>query len=69
MCPAYGLAVKVVAAGVANLVHGFAWRLPEGVAPEDVSMEEHFGLSTRRKVPLVAVAEPRLPAHLYAANE
>jgi cytochrome P450 len=67
MCPAYGLAMKLVAAGVANLVHGFAWRLPDGVAPEDVSMEEQFGLSTKRKVPLVAVAEPRLPAHLYAA--
>ncbi|KAL6647028.1 hypothetical protein ACP70R_014465 [Stipagrostis hirtigluma subsp. patula] len=69
MCPAYGLAMKVVAAGVANLVHGFAWRLPDGVAPGDVSMEEHVGLSTRRKVPLVAVAEPRLPAHLYAAAD
>ncbi|RCV09550.1 hypothetical protein SEVIR_2G043800v4 [Setaria viridis] len=69
MCPAHGLAMKLVAAGVANLVHGFAWRLPEGVAPEDVSMEEHFGLSTKRKVPLVAVAEPRLPAHLYAASD
>jgi cytochrome P450 len=67
MCPAYGLAMKLVAAGVANLVHGFAWRLPDGMAPEDVSMEEQFGLSTRRKFPLVAVAEPRLPAHLYAA--
>ncbi|BAT02465.1 Os07g0594966 [Oryza sativa Japonica Group] len=33
------------------------------VAAEDVSMEELVGLSTRRKVPLVAVAEPRLPAH------
>jgi cytochrome P450 len=66
MCRAYGLAMKLVAAGVANLVHGFAWRLPDGMAPEDVSMEQ-FGLSTRRKVPLVAVAEPRLPAHLYAA--
>ncbi|WVZ61969.1 hypothetical protein U9M48_011774 [Paspalum notatum var. saurae] len=65
ICPAYDLAIKLVAAGVANLVHGFAWRLPDGVAPEDVSMEEHVGLSTRRKVPLVAVAEPRLPAHFY----
>ncbi|KAF8714132.1 hypothetical protein HU200_028141 [Digitaria exilis] len=67
MCPAQGLAMKVVAAGVASLVQGFAWRLPEGMKPEDVSMEEHFGLSTRRKVPLVAAAEPRLPAHLYTA--
>ncbi|CAD6221123.1 unnamed protein product [Miscanthus lutarioriparius] len=69
ICPAYDLAMKPVAGGVANLVHGFAWRLPDGVAPEDVSMEDHVGLSTRRKVPLVAVAEPRLLAHLYAATE
>ncbi|EMS65071.1 Flavonoid 3'-monooxygenase [Triticum urartu] len=42
-------------------------RLHPGVSPEDLSMEEHVGLSTRRKVPLVAVPEPRLPAHLYTA--
>ncbi|KAG2631750.1 trimethyltridecatetraene synthase-like [Panicum virgatum] len=65
ICPAYDLAMKLVAAGVARMVQGFAWRLPGGVAPEDVSMEEHVGLSTKRKVPFVAVAEPRLPAHLY----
>ncbi|PUZ68468.1 hypothetical protein GQ55_2G030900 [Panicum hallii var. hallii] len=65
ICPAYDLALKLVAAGVASMVQGFAWRLPDGVAPEDVSMEEHVGLSTKRKVPFVAVAEPRLPAHLY----
>ncbi|KAF8723722.1 hypothetical protein HU200_021687 [Digitaria exilis] len=69
ICPAYDLAMKLVAAGVANLVQGFAWRLPDGVKPEDVSMEEHVGLSTCRLVPLVAVAEPRLPAHLYAATD
>ncbi|CAL5078431.1 unnamed protein product [Urochloa decumbens] len=69
ICPAVDLAMKLVAAGVANLVQGFAWRLPEGVKPEDVSMEEHVGLSTKRKVPLVAVAEPRLHAHLYDATE
>ncbi|CAN6338668.1 unnamed protein product [Urochloa humidicola] len=65
MCPAYGLAMKEVAAALANLVHGFAWRLPDGMAAEDVSMEESFGLSMCMKTPLVAVAEPRLPAHLY----
>ncbi|KQK20835.1 hypothetical protein BRADI_1g57000v3 [Brachypodium distachyon] len=67
MCPAVGLAMKVVAGGLATLLQGFAWRLPDGVAPGDLSMEEFVGLSTRRKVPLVAVPVPRLPAHLYAA--
>jgi len=30
-----------------------------------MSMEESLGLSVSPKEPLVAVAEPRLPAHLY----
>uniref|UniRef100_K3ZFK8 Cytochrome P450 n=1 Tax=Setaria italica TaxID=4555 RepID=K3ZFK8_SETIT len=49
--------VDEMAATLANLVHGFTWRLPDGVAPKDVSMEECFGLTASRKVPLVAVAE------------
>ncbi|CAL4977145.1 unnamed protein product [Urochloa decumbens] len=69
MCPAHSLAMKEMVGAMANLVHGFSWRLPEGVAPVDLSMEEFFGLNVSRKEPLVAVAEPRLPAHLYAAVE
>uniref|UniRef100_A0A0D9VWY5 trimethyltridecatetraene synthase n=1 Tax=Leersia perrieri TaxID=77586 RepID=A0A0D9VWY5_9ORYZ len=68
VCPAVNLAMKVVALALASLLQGFAWRLPDGVAAEDVSMEEFVGLSTRKKAPLVAVAEPRLPAHLYAED-
>ncbi|WVZ90876.1 hypothetical protein U9M48_037134 [Paspalum notatum var. saurae] len=67
MCPAYSLAMKGLAAALANMVHGFTWRLPDGVEPEDVSMEEFFGLSLKMKVPLVAIAEAKLPAHLFAA--
>jgi len=65
MCPAHNLATREMAATLASLVQGFAWRLPDGVAPEDMSMEESLGLSVSPKEPLVAVAEPRLPAHLY----
>ncbi|CAN6312679.1 unnamed protein product [Urochloa humidicola] len=66
MCPGIGLGLKVVQLGLANLVHGFAWRLPDGMAKEELSMEEKFGLSMPRMVPLQAVAEPRLPAYQYA---
>ncbi|MQL78053.1 hypothetical protein Taro_010462 [Colocasia esculenta] len=65
MCPGYPLGLKVIQASLANLLHGFKWRLPEGMRPEDLNMEEIFGLSTPRKFPLEVVAEPRLPAHLY----
>ncbi|RCV44716.1 hypothetical protein SETIT_9G396800v2 [Setaria italica] len=66
MCPGIGLGLKMVQLILANLVHGFAWRLPDGMVKEELSMEEKFGLSMPRMVPLEAVPEPRLPAHLYA---
>ncbi|KAG0551022.1 hypothetical protein BDA96_01G388100 [Sorghum bicolor] len=66
MCPGYVLGLKMVQVTLANLLHAFAWRLPDGVAPEKLSMQEKFGLAVPRVVPLEAVAVPRLPAHLYA---
>ncbi|OEL32138.1 Flavonoid 3'-monooxygenase [Dichanthelium oligosanthes] len=66
MCPGYSLGLKVVQMGLANLLHGFTWGLPEGMAREELSMDEVFGLSITRKFPLQVVVEPRLPAELYA---
>ena len=66
MCPGYSLGLKVIQVSLANLLHGFAWSLPDGVTKEELSMEEIFGLSTPRKFPLEAVVEPKLPAHLYS---
>lgn len=66
MCPGYSLGIKVIHSTLANLLHGFTWRLPDGMKIEDLNMEEIFGLSTPKKFPLVAVPEPRLPAHVYS---
>lgn len=66
MCPGYSLGLKVIESSFANLLHGYNWRLPENMRPQDLNMEEIFGLSTPRKFPLVAVAEPRLPLDLYS---
>jgi typhasterol/6-deoxotyphasterol 2alpha-hydroxylase len=68
MCPGLNLAVKVLALSLANLLHGFEWRLPDGETAEELSMEEAFQLKAPRKFPLKAVAEPRLPARLYTAG-
>lgn len=65
MCPGYSLGLKVIQATLANLLHGFKWRLPGNMKPEDLNMEEIFGLSTPRKFPLEAIAEPRLTRDLY----
>jgi typhasterol/6-deoxotyphasterol 2alpha-hydroxylase len=66
MCPGMGLALRMVPTILGNLLHAFAWRLPDGVAAEELGMEETFGLTVPRLVPLQAVAEPKLPARLYA---
>lgn len=65
MCPGYSLGLKVIQLTLANLLHGFKWRLPDLVTEKDLDMDEIFGLSTPRKVPLEAVVEPRLPKHVY----
>lgn len=66
MCPGYSLGLKVIESSLANLLHGFNWKLPSSVKREDLNMEEIFGLSTPRKFPLLTVPEPRLPLGLYA---
>ncbi|KAJ4717773.1 Cytochrome P450 [Melia azedarach] len=65
MCPGYSLGLKVIQGSLANLLHGFAWKLPGNMSKEELNMEEIFGLSTPKKFPLEAVVQPRLPPHLY----
>ncbi|XP_022856454.1 cytochrome P450 76A1-like [Olea europaea var. sylvestris] len=64
-CPGYNLGLKIVRSTLANLLHGFNWKLPQNMKPEDVCLEEIFGLTTCPKVPLEMIIEPRLPQHLY----
>ncbi|GLT41833.1 hypothetical protein SLA2020_158690 [Shorea laevis] len=66
MCPGYALGLKVIQSSLANILHGFTWKLPGNMRKEDLNMEEIFGLSTPRKILLEAVVEPRLQPHLYS---
>ncbi|KAJ7951502.1 Cytochrome P450, partial [Quillaja saponaria] len=66
VCPGYSLGLKMIQLSLANLLHGFTWKLPGDMKKEELDMEEFFGLSTPKKIPLVVVAEPRLPLHLYS---
>lgn len=65
MCPGYNLGLRMIQTSLANLIHGFTWKLPEDMTREHLNMEENAGLSTPKKIPLIAVVEPRLPSHLY----
>jgi typhasterol/6-deoxotyphasterol 2alpha-hydroxylase len=55
MCPGYTLGLKMMMLS-----------LPDGVTKEELNMEETYQLVTPRKVPLVAVVGPNLPARLYS---
>ncbi|KAF5748420.1 Cytochrome P450 superfamily protein isoform 1 [Tripterygium wilfordii] len=65
MCPGYSLGLKMIQSSLANMLHGFNWELADNMRPQDLNMDEVYGLATPRKFPLVAVLEPRLPIHLY----
>ncbi|KAF3628296.1 putative cytochrome 71A1-like [Capsicum annuum] len=64
-CPGYSLGIKVVQTTLANLLHGFNWKLAGDMKPEDISMEETYGLTTHPNKPISMIMEPRLPLHLY----
>ncbi|CAL5081649.1 unnamed protein product [Urochloa decumbens] len=65
MCPGLNLALKMTLLSIASLLHGFTWRLPDGIVEEELSMEEVFLLAMPRKNPLEAIIEPRLLSRMY----
>ncbi|XP_047329076.1 trimethyltridecatetraene synthase-like [Impatiens glandulifera] len=65
ICPGYNLGLKVIQTSLANLLHGYTWSFPKGMSTKDLNMDEIFGLTTKKKIPLEVVVEPRLPHILY----
>ncbi|KAK4741282.1 hypothetical protein SAY87_024870 [Trapa incisa] len=55
-CPGMPLAVRMVPLTVASLIQAFSWRLPGGTSPEELNMEEKFGVTLKKAVPLLAMA-------------
>ncbi|KAF3780005.1 Costunolide synthase [Nymphaea thermarum] len=55
ICIGLPLAQRVVHFVVASLVHRFSWKLPDGMAPEQLDMEDMFGLTLKKRVPLKVV--------------
>ncbi|KAL0739773.1 hypothetical protein Bca4012_081286 [Brassica carinata] len=54
ICPGLPLAVKIVPLMLASLLYSFDWKLPNGVASEDLDMDETFGLTLHKTNPLHA---------------
>ncbi|KAH8946637.1 hypothetical protein BDL97_12G106600 [Sphagnum fallax] len=67
MCPGLRLGLIMVQLELARLLHSFTWKLPAGQDPQDIDMDEIFGLTAPKAIPLHVVATARLPLHLYTA--
>ncbi|EXB94453.1 Cytochrome P450 71A9 [Morus notabilis] len=51
-CPGINFGVVLIELALANLLCRFDWQLPHGVKREDLDMEEAFGLTMHKKIPL-----------------
>lgn len=55
MCPAMNLGMSTVEFVIANLLYWFDWKLPDGMKPNDINVEEANGLTVLKKFPLILV--------------
>ncbi|GMH01218.1 hypothetical protein Nepgr_003057 [Nepenthes gracilis] len=58
-CPGINFAVLTIELALANLLHCFDWKLPDGITRDDVDLVEAVGLTVHKKTPLLLVATPR----------
>jgi len=59
-CPGMSFALLMVPLVLAQLVHCFDWKLPDGVSPLELDMKEKYGFSMPRAVHLHATPVYRL---------
>ncbi|KAF7847807.1 hypothetical protein BT93_L2558 [Corymbia citriodora subsp. variegata] len=58
ICPGLPLATRMLPLMLGSLVNMFSWRLEDGVTPDNMSMEDKFGLTVQRAQSLKAVPVP-----------
>ncbi|XP_077248636.1 geraniol 8-hydroxylase-like [Tasmannia lanceolata] len=59
ICPGMPLAVRMVHLMLASLLHSFNWKLPDGMKPETVDMDDKFGVTLQKAIPLLAIPSKR----------
>ncbi|CAN6288126.1 unnamed protein product [Urochloa humidicola] len=69
VCAGLSWGLRMVTLMTAALVHGLDWRLAGGVSADKLDMEEAYGLTLQRAVPLMVAPEPRLLPSAYAVAE
>ncbi|MCE0481061.1 hypothetical protein HAX54_038458 [Datura stramonium] len=58
ICPGMTLALKMVSVMLGSLLNSFNWKLEADIEPEELNMEEKFGISLSKAHPLRAIPCP-----------
>ncbi|KAI8542266.1 hypothetical protein RHMOL_Rhmol08G0125500 [Rhododendron molle] len=58
ICPGLSLAVRVIPLMLGSLINSFNWKLEGGIKPEELDMDDEFGLTLRKAQPLHVVPFP-----------
>ncbi|XP_072955972.1 desmethyl-deoxy-podophyllotoxin synthase-like isoform X1 [Typha angustifolia] len=61
ICPGMSFGLANVELTLASLLYHFDWEIPNGMKPDELDMDEAFGLTARRKTDLSLRAVPRIP--------
>ncbi|CAJ2639271.1 unnamed protein product [Trifolium pratense] len=67
ICAGMSLGLRIVQLLTATLAHSFDWELENGSNAEKLNMDEAYGLTLQRAVPLSVHPKPRLSAHVYSS--
>ncbi|CDY29219.1 BnaA06g25380D [Brassica napus] len=59
-CPGMQLGLYAMEVAVANIIHCFTWKLPDGMKPSELDMSDVMGLTAPRATRLIAVPDTRL---------
>ncbi|XP_061358398.1 flavonoid 3'-monooxygenase-like [Gastrolobium bilobum] len=68
ICAGMNLGIRMVQLLTATLAHSFDWELENGLNPEKLDMDEAYGLTLQRAVPLSVHPKPRLSPHVYSSS-
>lgn len=67
ICAGMNLGIRMVQLLIATLIHAFDWELENGMNPEKLNMDEAYGITLQRVVPLSVHPRPRLSPHVYSS--
>ncbi|KAJ0886146.1 putative geraniol 8-hydroxylase [Helianthus annuus] len=64
LCPGLNIAHRMLHIMLGSLIYNFDWKLQGNMRPQDLDMEDKFGLTLPRNVPLMAIPVKVNYAHL-----